>query len=646
MSSLHEAVHWLLERSRAALSLHRYVHALGVAASRIPLGAKALRFLLARPAVQGADYEDWIRRYDALTADDVRRIETHILGFSSVPLISVVMTTFNPKLAELRAAINSVRSQLYQNWELCIVDDASQGEEVRRLLQWFADADRRIKIGLRDTNGNISAATNDAIGMARGEFIAFLDQDDLLAKRALYEVVCELHQCPDAAIIYSDEDKIDHNGRRFEPYFKTDWNPELMLSHNMVSHLGVFRRALVLAAGGMRVGFEGSQDYDLTLRVAELTRPELIRHIPWVLYHWRQHQAARTFSSTAPERCATAAQRAVREHLERTGETVAAVERMPETPAWVKVTRGLPTPAPLVSIIIPTRDRADLLERCLWGLLNRTRYVNFEVLIVDNDSREPATLRLFEILGSDHRVRVLQRPGPFNFSALNNGAAREAKGDILVLLNNDVDVINADWLDHLIAQAVRPKVGAVGALLLYQDDRVQHAGVILGVGGTPPVAGHLYHGAARNDCGYFGHLRLPRNVSAVTAACLAVRRCAFEAVRGLDEENLAVAFNDVDLCLRLGEAGYDIVWTPHARLYHLESASRGRDTEPLAARRFAREVDYMRRRWGARLDCDPFYGPLFDRGYGDYRLAFPPARLEPWKARPVRPAPVAAAWRG
>jgi GT2 family glycosyltransferase len=506
------------------------------------------------------------------------------------------------------------------------------------VLREAAAGDRRIKVVRRDENGHISEATNSALALASGEFVALMDHDDVLPEHALYEIAVEINAHPEADLIYSDEDKIDGHGRRFEPYFKTDWNPELLLSHNMVSHLGVYRRSIVEKIGGMRVGFEGSQDYDLVLRASEETTPDRIRHIPAVLYHWRQKTAGGSFSESAMERCAEAARRAVAEHLHRTGVVGATVETQPNAPAWVYVRRALPDPAPLVSVIVPTRDRAELLERCVEGLLHRTDYPALEVLIVDNGSVQARTLELFARLQADPRVRVLHKPGPFNYSALNNQAAKEAKGDILLLLNNDIEVIGDWWLREMVCQAVRPEIGAVGARLLYGDGRVQHGGVILGVGGRPGVAGHLYHGAASGDTGYFGHLRLARHVSAVTAACLALRRSVFEEVGGLDAENLAVAFNDVDLCLKIRDRGYGVIWTPLAELYHLESASRGADTRPGGVvERFQREVDHMRERWGDVLDNDPFYGPNFDRMHGDYRLASPPLRTRPWVSRNARP---------
>jgi len=532
----------------------------------------------------------------------------------------------SPKL--LQAAIESVRAQLYPQWEMCIADDASPGGAVWRLLKGYADVDPRIKVVRRDVNGNICAATNSALALASGEFVALMDHDDILPERALYEVAAVLQDHPDADLIYSDEDKIDEKGRRYEPHFKTGWNPELLLAQNMISHLGVYRRSLVEAVGGLREGFEGSQDYDLALRVSERTTAARIHHIPWVLYHWRQEGHA-TFSQGQMDRCADAARRAVEEHLARIGEAGVTVENQADAPGWVEVRRVAPEPKPLVSVIVPTRDRAELLAQCADGVLNSTAYQPLELLIVDNGSVEPQTKALFKRLRKDPRVRILAAPGPFNFSALNNRAAAEAKGEILLLLNNDISMIRPDWLDEMVAQAVRPNVGAVGARLLYPDGKVQHAGVVIGING---VAGHLLYHAPGDEPGYYKHLKTPRNVSAVTAACLAMRRSVYEEVGGLDAEHLAVAFNDVDLCLKIRKAGYDIVWTPFAELYHHESASRGEDRAPADQARFNAEIAVMHARWGKALESDPFYNAVFDRRRGDYHLASPPQRVQPWEA--------------
>lgn len=613
---------------RRAPWLHRPVHAAAVWLTGHRLGIRFVRSLIAPSYFNGVDYARWIEAYDTLTEADLEAMHSHIGQMRVSPRISVVMPTYNTRIAFLREAIASVRAQLYPHWELCIADDASTDPAVWRLLQDAAASDHRIKVTRRTSNGHISAASNTALALATGDFVALMDHDDLLAPQALYEVAAALEVRPDLDLIYSDEDKIDDDGRRFEPYFKTDWNPELMLGQNMVSHLGVYRRDLLLRVGGFREGLEGSQDYDLALRVAAATQPERIHHIPVVLYHWRQQAGASSFSEADQERCGVAAQRAVQEHLDLQG-SGAVVDRIART-AWLRVRRALPEPAPLVSIIVPTRDRADVLARCAEGVLRGTDYPALELLVVDNDSVEPATFDLFDELARDPRVRIIRAPGAFNYARINNLAAAQARGEILLLLNNDIAITAASWLGEMVGHAVRPEVGAVGARLLYPDGRVQHGGVVLGVGRAPQVAGHLYVGAASDDRGYFSHLALARNVSAVTAACLAVRRSVFNQVGGFDEANLAVAFNDVDLCLKIQDLGYQIIWTPHAELIHLESASRGSDFSPEQRERFEREVAHMRARWGWRLDHDPFYGPNFARESGDYRLATPPRREPPW----------------
>ncbi|MCW5759668.1 MAG: glycosyltransferase family 2 protein [Phenylobacterium sp.] len=614
---------------RRVPAAHALIHKAALRLETHPVGARFIRGVLDEGPGETIGYSGWVRRYDTLRSKDRRAIAAHIRRFRTTPTISVVVPVYAAKTDLLAEAIDSVRAQLYPHWELCIADDASPGEETWAALTRYAQADPRIRIVRREVNGNICAATNSALALATGEFVALMDHDDLLPARALYEVAALLQDHPDTDLIYSDEDKIDDRGHRYEPHIKTDWNPELMLGQNMVSHLGVYRRSLIEAVGGLREGFEGSQDYDLALRVSELTTPERIRHIPWILYHWRQLGGPATFSQAQMDRCADAAQRAVAEHLARTGQPVLDVSRMADTPGWVTVRRAPPTPRPQVSIVVPTRDRADLLAQCAEGVLSRTDYAPLELLIVDNGSVEPATAALFERLRQDPRVRILDAPGPFNFSALNNRAAAEARGEILLLLNNDISMVHPDWLDALVAQAVRPNVGAVGARLLFPDGTIQHAGVAVGLGG---VAGHVAAGQPGDDAGYFGHMKSPRNVTAVTAACLAMRKSVFDEVGGLDAENLAVAFNDIDLCLKVRAAGYDIVWTPHAELIHHESATRGADLAGEAQARFRNEVLHMRRRWGETLKQDPFFSPLFSLDHSDHQLASPPRRPPPWSA--------------
>jgi glycosyltransferase involved in cell wall biosynthesis len=575
-------------------------------------------------------YQLWVEQHD--TPGDAGRaaMRAHIEQFHASPVISVVMPVYDPDPAQLRAAIVSVRAQLYPHWQLCIADDASPSPQVAEVLREQAAEEPRIRLAFCARNGNISAATNAALAMADGAFVALMDHDDLLPERALYEIAAELDLHPDADILYSDEDQIDGKGKRTQPYFKPDWNIDLMLAHNLISHLGVYRRSLVEQVGGMRLGYEGSQDYDLALRIADVTEPDRIRHIPSVLYHWRQHQTS--FSNARRDACIAAARRAIADHLARAGVAEQTqIGPVPTIPDWTRVRYALPDPAPRVSIIVPTRDKAELLSRCMQGLLHETDYPDIEVIIADNGSHEPQTAALFAQLCRDPRVRVLECPGPFNYSAINNAAVACATGPLIALVNNDIEVIEPGWLAEMAAQALRPEIGAVGARLLFPDRTVQHAGVVLGVGsfdGGPGVAGHFsLHDEAASH-GYFGASALVHEVSAVTAACMVLRKQLWDEVGGLDAAALPVAFNDVDLCLRLRARGLRILWTPFAELIHHESASRGDDLAPEHRARFESECRTMRNRWGPTLDRDPFYNSNFSRSDGNFRLGG--LRQPPW----------------
>ena len=579
-----------------------------------------ITYLRAQRAGIEQDYSNWIELFER-TDQQARRVAmAHVARLNDPPRISIIMPVFNSTPQHLRAAIRSVQDQFYPNWELCIADDASTNPVIAPLLRNFAKSDPRIHVIRREQNGHISAASNSALDLATGTFVALMDHDDLLAPNALYEVAVRIIDCPTVDIIYSDEDHVDENGRRAHPYFKPDWNPDLMLGQNLINHLGVYRRSLIERLGGFRIGMEGSQDYDLALRTIGETTPDRIVHIPHVLYHWRQHSKARSFSNVAGETCALNGRRAVQEFLtpKIPGATV---QPAPAVPSWNRVVYPVPQPEPLVSVIIPTRNRADLLARTVEGLLSRTNYSALNVLIVDNGSDEPATLALLTHLSHDSRIRVIQCPGPFNYSALNNRAVQESTGELVLLLNNDIDVINPDWLREMVSHAVRPGIGAVGAKLIYPNDTIQHGGVTVGVGG---VAGHQYLHKPREDVGYFGQLALVRNVTAVTGACLLLRRQAYLEVGGLDEVSLSVAFNDVDLCLKLVKHGYRNLWTPFAELYHFESASRGSDLVGEKAARFKREVTVMRQRWSDVLDQDPYWNPNLALSVTGISLAFPP----------------------
>ncbi|HMJ06118.1 MAG TPA: glycosyltransferase family 2 protein [Chthoniobacterales bacterium] len=569
------------------------------------------------------DYAEWIRLYDTVRRRDRSEIARAIAGFTNRPTFSILLPAYNSNPKWLRQAIASVRKQLYPHWELCLVDDASTAPEVWEILQRAARRDSRIKVRRRETNGHISAASNDALALATGDFVALLDHDDELAPTALYFAVAELNRAPSLQLLYSDEDKLDRQGRRCDPYFKTDWNPDLFTAQNYISHLSFYATDLVRKAGGFRVGLEGSQDYDLTLRCLEQIQPAQIRHIPHVLYHWRSaEQSTATFGGAKPYAHA-AAVRAMQEHFDRR-QILARVE--PHYANYLRVRYPLPAEAPLVSIIIPTRDRVALLCQTIDSLLAQTDYPNFEILILDNESVEIETRAYLDSLGG--RTRVLSAPGEFNYSRLNNFGVAHARGSVVALLNNDLEVKNRDWLHEMVSHVLRPGVGAVGARLWYPDGTIQHGGVLLGVGG---VATHA-HGGLRHEHGYFARAHLTQNFSAVTGACMVVTRAIYEQVGGLDEENLAVAFNDVDFCLRLREGGWRIVWTPHAEFIHHESASRGLEDTGAKQRRFLSEVAFMRGKWSDVLENDPFYNPnLSLESNQQFRLAFPPRVVKPWR---------------
>jgi glycosyltransferase involved in cell wall biosynthesis len=581
-----------------------------------------------RPRNAAPSYARWVREHDTLNDEDRRDIRAHVDALAHKPLISVVVPVYNTERQHLEDMIESVLRQLYPYWELCIADDASTHAYITDVLDRYASRDSRIKVVKRPVNGSISAATNSALELATGEYVGLLDHDDLLAEHALYEIAVELNAHPDADVIYSDSDSIDERGQRSSPYFKTDWDPDLMLGHNMVSHLGVYRRSLVEELGRLRVGLEGSQDYDLMLRAAETTAAERIRHIPTVLYHWRRKAEVSSFSEAALDRCVVAARRAIRSHLQRKG-IRARVEAAPGAANFNRIVYELPAERPLVSLIVPTRDRADLLARCADGVLMGTDYEPLELIVVDNDSREPESLTLLARLARDSRVRIIQHPGAFNYAAMNNRAVNEARGEVVVLLNNDVEVLSPTWLEELVSHALRPDVGAVGAKLLYPDGRVQHAGVALGVGHG---AGHVFDLLPGTDLGYFGLAALTRRVSAVTAACMAIRRATYLEVGGMDEVNLPVAFNDVDLCLRLRQRGYSAVWTPYAELLHRHSATRGSDLDGERASRLERDAAYLRRQWGSALDSDPYYNPNCSVTRLHFEPAAAPRRNKPWRA--------------
>lgn len=564
-----------------------------------------------------AAYDEWRTRFDTVDRGALRR---RLRQMQAQPLISVLLPVYNPDLRLLEAAIDSIENQIYEGWELCLADDASTDPKVRPFLERKAQDDSRIKLTFRERNGHISACTNSALQLATGEWCALLDQDDAFAEQALAFVALEIDEHPDAGLIYSDEDKIDENGARSNPFFKTDWNPELFLGQNYINHLGVYRAELLRAIGGFREGFEGSQDYDLALRCIDGLRPEQVRHIPRILYHWRAVAGSLAAVADAKPYAKEAARRAIADHLQRKG-IAGRVKPCPENVESHRVVYELGDSAPLVSIIIPMRDRVELIERCIASIREQTDYLSIEFVIVDNGSVETRTLKFLQTIAQQSGPRVVRDEGAFNFSRLINRGAAAARGEVLLFLNNDIEANERGWLREMVSHAMRNGIGPVGARLWYPDGTLQHGGVILGLGG---VAGHAFPRIPRGHAGYFNRAWLQQNCSAVTGACLLVRRKVFEEAGGFDETNLAISFNDVDFCLRLKAAGLLSVWTPYANLIHHESASRGHLLTPEEQAQFAREAAFMQRKWGLDLLRDPFYNPNLSLNLPGFELAVPP----------------------
>lgn len=560
-------------------------------------------------------YADWIEQVERPQLPERAAQVAEIAGWAWQPRFSIVMPTYNTDESMLRTCLDSVISQSYPHWELCIADDASTEPHVRATLAEYARRYRSIKVCYRPSNGHIVAASNSALEMASGEFIVLLDHDDVLASHALYAVAKALQQRPTAQLLYSDEDKLDAAGQRCSPYFKPDYSPDLLYSQNYFSHLGVYRRELVQAVGGFRPGFEGSQDYDLVLRcVDRVSDPRDVLHITQVLYHWRMAEGSTASGHEQKSYASEAGRKALQEHFDQQDRQVRVSV---SAPGIYRHHWPLPEPAPMVSLIIPTRDGYEMLKTCIDSIVQHTSYGHYEIIVVDNQSTCQQTLAYMEQMAGTGKVRVLRYDQAFNYSAINNFAAQHAQGSILGLINNDVEVISPDWLTEMVSHAVRPDIGCVGAKLYYPNDTIQHGGVVCGLGG---VANHAHRHFPKDSPGYFGRLWLIHNLSAVTAAVLVLRKTIFDEVGGLDPVGLPIAFNDVDLCLKVMTAGYRNLWTPFAELYHHESVSRGSDETPEKQARFRGECEVMQQRWAPLLARDPYYNPNLTRHREDFSL--------------------------
>ncbi len=559
-----------------------------------------------------ASYPNWLARNEVL---DIEAMTQEIATFHYQPKISIAMPVYNVEEKWLRLCIDSILNQVYTNWELCMADDASTDPNVKKILTEYQQLDERIRVVFREQNGHISEATNSALEIATGEFVALLDNDDELAINAFYEVVKVLNENPELDLIYSDEDKIDMDGNRSDPAFKPDWSPDLLLGTNYISHLGVYRRSILEEIGGFRKGYEGSQDYDLVLRFTEKTTKERITHIPKVLYYWRMLPTSTAVDQGSKGYAFEAGLRAVQDALVRRGinghATHGAANGLYDVYYDIESEK-------LVSIIIPTKNGYKDVQRCVSSIIEKTTYQNYEIIMADNGSTDPKMHELYAEFEQQlpGRFFVESIDIPFNFSTINNRAAKKAHGEYLLFLNNDTEVITENWLTLMVSFAQQERIGCVGAKLLYPNNTVQHAGVILGLGG---VAGHGHYGYPHGDLGYFGRLAINVNYSAVTAACLLMKKADFDAVGGF-EEAFTVAFNDVDLCLKVQALGRDNVWLHEAELYHFESQTRGYDDKGKKKKRFEQEKVMMEEKWGPLIENDPFYNPNLTRDIPNFSL--------------------------
>lgn len=557
------------------------------------------------------EYLYWIMQHENWDLESLKKE-----SYEKDPLISVVIPVYNADPKWLGKAIESVQKQTYNNWEICLCNDASTDSATVNFLENLKDKfPEKIKVISRKENGHISKATNDALSIASGEYIAFMDQDDELAPIALQRIVATINEKPELSLIYSDEDKMDENGKRYEPNFKPDWSPDLLMGTNYISHLSVYKKSLIDKVNGLRAGYEGAQDYDLVLRATEIITVDEIHHIPEVLYHWRAISGSTAKEATEKDYANEAGKKALEDTFLR--RKIAGKVEYGQAPGFYNLFYDVLNEE-LVSIIIPTKNGYEDVKTCVDSIIEKTDYKNFEIIIADNGSDDPKMNELYtsyeKILGNRFIAKEIDIP--FNYSRINNIAAESAQGKYLLFLNNDTEVIRPDWLRRMVSYCQLERVGCVGAKLFYPDNTIQHAGVVLGLG---DVAGHGHHYFPKGDLGYFGRLYLDVDYLAVTAACVLVKKADFAAVSGFDED-FVVAFNDIDLCLRIYDLGRYNVWCHLAELYHFESKSRGYENTPEKIQRFDKEKKRLQNKWRHYIDYDPFYSPNLTRGTGNFTV--------------------------
>ena len=549
------------------------------------------------------EYTDWIQQYDTLTSQELTKMRANI-AVGEIYEIALFIIVNADNISHLQHTITSIQQQIYPHWKLYIAHQINLPEGILNSIQ----NEKRIQSISFVVEKPLANIFNTLLKQTNSPFIAIIQTADKLAVDALYQVVKVLNINPNLDFIYTDEDKIDSNSQRYAPHFKSDWNPDLFYSQYYTQHLSIYRCELINKLGGFKTDYPNCEEYDLTLRFIEHISPEHIYHIPHILYHqWGEKVASNQVI-----------RQTLQAHFQRLRQKVEVVAGIAGHP---RVIYSLPTNIPLVSLIIPTRDKLKLLRGTIDDILNKTDYRHIELIIVDNGSQQTETLEYLRHIQQDKRVRVVHHNAPFNYSQLNNLGVSYAQGEIIGLINNDLKVITSGWLTEMVSQALRPEIGAVGAKLYYSNDTIQHAGVIVGLAG---MAGHGFKHLLKNTAGYQWRPFLVQNYSTVTAACLVMRRQIFEQFGGLNEKHLKVAYNDVDLCLRIREQGYRIVWTPYAELYHLESASRGTDDNLKKHLRLRHELNYMQSHWRKQLSNDPYYNPNLTNEYEDFSLAYPP----------------------
>ena len=548
------------------------------------------------------DYGQWVKE-NSLSEQAIEDAKLDIEKMAVKPVFSILVPIYNTDPEYLLPMIESVKAQLYPHWELCLVDDCSPKSYLRQILEHEAQQDERIKIRLNDINQGISVTTNDALAMATGDYIALLDHDDEISVDALYQNAKVINQYPDVGLIYSDEDKMDMQGNRLEPFFKPDYSPDFLSTNNYICHFSVIKKALIDGFGGFREGLDGSQDHDVILRAAH--EGERVVHIPKILYHWRKIPGSTAVVYDAKSYAWEAGRKAIEDQLSKNEDGVKV--DFGSLKGTYRVSREIKG-EPLVSIIVPFKDKPELLDSCLNSILNLSSYKNFEIIGVSNNSEQADTFSKMQAFSeADARVRFVQHNVPFNFSAICNHGVKQSKGDYILLLNNDIEILTVDWLEQLLQHAQRPEVGAVGGKLLYPYGRIQHAGIVVGMVGA---AGHPHKFFPNDHIGYHGRLHMVHNVSAVTGAMLMVSRAKYDQVNGLDEDNLAVAYNDVDFCLKLLQHDYYNVFTPYLEATHHESISRGYEDTDEKMQRLLTEQAHFLEQWKELIERgDPYYNP-------------------------------------